>query len=377
MRPTVALVSASLVLLCVHTRPAPAQALPSSVPTSAPHSAQWSPQQAAAYLDRREVWWQQWPRAQKDHGTLCISCHTTVPYALVRPALQQQLHETSLSAPEAAMLASVETRVNQWPQMVPFYSDADSGPGKTAQSHATEAVLNAILLSSNDLHQPLLRPITRAALHNAWALQLPSGGWQWQDFQLGPWESTESAYQTAALLLLQVQSAPHHYAAEPAVRPHIALLFRYLQQNYPAQPLMNQLYVLWASSKTPNLLTPAQHAALLHQLRTLQQSDGGWTLASLDPTKRLDDTPQPLASDGMATALAVLALEESFTRSSNFSLARGLDWLQHHQLPAGNWPASSLNKDRDPASNIGLFMSDAATGYAVLALQQSSPHPTR
>ena len=88
MRAALALVSASLVILCAAT----SCTSPQTLTSSAPPSGQWNPQQAANYLDRREIWWQQWPRAQKDHGTLCISCHTTLPYALVRPALRRQLH---------------------------------------------------------------------------------------------------------------------------------------------------------------------------------------------------------------------------------------------------------------------------------------------
>ena len=43
---------------------------------------------AAAYLDARAEWWSTWPNAARDRGTFCISCHTTLPYALARPALR-------------------------------------------------------------------------------------------------------------------------------------------------------------------------------------------------------------------------------------------------------------------------------------------------
>src|SRR5437879_5335092 len=39
----------------------------------------WDPNAAAAYLDRRQSWWMEWPRAQRDHETVCVSCHTAVP----------------------------------------------------------------------------------------------------------------------------------------------------------------------------------------------------------------------------------------------------------------------------------------------------------
>src|SRR5262249_41684353 len=53
----------------------------------------WDPNAAAAYLDRRQSWWIEWPRAQRDHETFCVSCHTAVPYALSRSALRTALAE--------------------------------------------------------------------------------------------------------------------------------------------------------------------------------------------------------------------------------------------------------------------------------------------
>src|SRR5579871_2026773 len=233
---------------------------------SATSTAGWNRKSAAAYLDNREVWWQEWPRAQKDHGTICISCHTVVPYAMARPALRHELSETGMAAPEKIMVDSVEKRVSHWSEMVPFYSDAANGPGKTAEAHATEAVLNAVILASYDGQQGHLRPITRTAFDAAWALQEETGdragGWKWQDFHLGPWEAGESAYQGAALLMIEIANAPDRYAHEAAVREHTDRMRNYLRRQYATQPLMSQIYVLWASSKVHGLLTHAERKTL-------------------------------------------------------------------------------------------------------------------
>src|SRR6185295_19517045 len=103
-----------------------------------------------------------------------------------------------------------------------------------------------------------------------------------------------------------------------------------------------------------------------------QQDDGGWTMATLGSWKRVDNTVLDTASDGYATGLITLTLQSVGVAATDAHVSKGLAWLASHQDAAtGMWPATSLNKQRDPASDAGKFMSDAATAYAALALTQA------
>ncbi len=332
---------------------------------------------AAQYLDSREVWWRGWDHANRDHGTKCVSCHTQASYALARPLLRRDLAETTLSSAEQAMLADVERRVRNWDQMLPFYSDEKYGHGKEIESRNAESVLNAIILASYDTGKPQLSELTRTAFDHAWALQSKTGpdtgAWVWQDFGYAPWESKESQYHWAALMAMTVSRAPGAYRNDPKIADNLHLLHSFLQSHYAAQPLLNQIVVLWASASDSTLLSSPQKQELVTELARRQHFDGGWSLTNLGAWQRRDKTPLETRSDGYATGLVALALEESVASETTRPMTkRALEWLTANQdKSTGSWPAWSVNKNRDLNSDAGLFMTDAATAYAVLALDHA------
>ena len=112
----------------------------------------WDPKAAAAYLDYRAAWWMQWNGSARDHDTVCVSCHTALPYVLARPALRNALAEQILSVNERKLIDNVIKRVRLGTDAGPYYSDK-VGAYKTFESRGTEAVLNALVLASYDAPQ--------------------------------------------------------------------------------------------------------------------------------------------------------------------------------------------------------------------------------
>jgi squalene-hopene/tetraprenyl-beta-curcumene cyclase len=330
-----------------------------------------------------------WPGAARDHDTFCISCHTALPYALSRPALRKALAEQGLSAEEQKLLDNVTKRVNLWNEIGPFYSDKEGYDNtKAAESRGTEAVLNALILANYDAENGHLSDVTRAAFKNMWALQQTEGdgkgAWRWLRFGMEPWEANDSQYYGAALAAIAVGTAPEDYRSRPDIRANVADLRDYLNREYAKQSTLNRVVLLWASTKLPGLLEPKRQQAIIREVSDQQQSDGGWTLSSLAwpgtwslhsiirTRLRSDWTRQDTKSDGYATGFITFVLQQAGVPGEDPHLKEGLSWLATHQSSEeGSWPSLSLTKRRDPSSNTGHFMRDAATAYAVLALSES------
>jgi len=338
----------------------------------------WNKQAAASYLDARQTWWMHWPKAARDHETFCVSCHTVVPYLLARSALRSALAQPAISPDERKILDNVQKRVLLWDALAPFYSDEKVGPMKTPQSRGTESVLNALILASYETQDTTLHPASAKAFANMWALQIKTGdkrgAWPWLNFQLQPWEAEDSQFYGATIAAIAVATAPSGYRSSPQIQSNLQLLREYLQRGYEAQSLNNRVILLWASTKLPGILTPEQQQSLTSRLLTLQQPDGGWSLSSLVGSwRRGDGTPLETKSDGYATGTIAFALEQAGLSRSNPQLRKALFWLASNQdRTRGLWPAYSLNKQREPSADGWLFMSDAATAYAVLALTQGN-----
>lgn len=343
-----------------------------------------SVEKAAQYLDDRADEWFGFDGADRGEDAdrvSCLSCHTSVSYALGRPAARRLLGQKQPTEDEAQILANVRRRVEHWADLDSprFRLSYDFDDRKKVESWGTEAVLNLLVLTNDDRQSDRKAPSdsTRKALGHLWATQETkgpdAGSWDWLDFQLRPWEAPEARFYGATLAAIALGTMPGgpDSSDDAKTREGVERLRKYLSSRVDKQNIHNRLVALWAATEMKGVLTDFQRREVIGAVIARQRKDGGWTLSSLVDCRRQDGTPQETASDGYATGLAVHVLQLAGLGRDRPAVAKGLEWLRTHQQPHGNWVGFSLNKKRDPETHVGRFMSDAATAMALLALE---PH---
>ena len=348
---------------------------------------------AARYLDARmDIWWQKAKPLKTVGGeTKCLSCHTALPYAMARPVLRRALGEAAPTAHETKILDTVRTRLSHLDDQQPFYDHTEA---KKTESRGVEAVMNAFLLTSHDGGSTAAAPdaSTRQALARLWQVQRADGAWDWLDFGLEPYESTDAVFHGATLAAMAAGSPAGRLAsADAAGQAGADKLRGYLRAGLGSQRLFNRTWALLASSRLTGVVSPAARDDIARALATAQRPDGGWSLAGLGDwhwsksaapfaSPGQIDQAQLAASDGYATGLVVYAMKQAGL-ARHPSATKGVAWLRANQQAErvgdaawAPWRAHSLNFDREHGGDKGepwrrMFMSDLATAFAVLALQ--------
>jgi squalene-hopene/tetraprenyl-beta-curcumene cyclase len=333
----------------------------------------WNARLAADYLDSREKEWSAWQAAAAPGGT-CFSCHTNMTYLLARPFLRAALKEGGPTRFESALLDGLRARADKREAKEIFA--AFTKEPIASQALGVEAIFATLFLTLADSGKPGMSAATHLAFDRMWSLQIQegktAGAWEWFSLDLDLWETADSPYYGAALAAVAAGSAPSAYREQPEVGPRVRALTNYLLRERENQPLHNRLMLLWAAAKLPDVLPAVSRRALMEEIRHKQGTDGGWSIESLGPWKQRPSAPPSEGSNSYATAFAAYALERGGVPASDSQLKRALEWLRAHQdRESGFWEANSMNKRFEPGSMQVLFMRDAATAFAALALVEA------
>ena len=312
----------------------------------------WNPKLAAEYLDSRQKDWFAWKPAQSADGP-CVSCHTGMPYLIARPALRRMLNENAPTMYETGLIARLESH---------------AGAKPVAALQSVETIFAAMFVTDAAARQKTFDQL--------WALQKTegplSGGWQWYNANLDPWETAPQFRYGAALGALAIGLAPAGLRDTPEAQDHIRALAAFLQDEVQSRPLHVRLAMLWASTKLPSVMTAEARKATIDEILAKQQPDGGWTLESLGPWDEHPAAPPSLTpgeSHPYATAFTAYVLKQAAGASVRSKMLRATDWLKAHQdRQTGAWPAVSMNKKYPAGSMEEKFLQDSATAFAAATL---------
>jgi hypothetical protein len=308
---------------------------------------------AAGYLDGRvDAWLTNPPNIA--NVKCAMTCHTGFPATLARYTLTKKGQ-----MPKADTLRQrFEARVAEGASATPFYGS--NGDAKTKESFATEALLNAVALGMDDLWSGKpLSGTTKSAMDRMWATQSPDGSWAWLEFKLEPWETRNDFGAAISLVLLGSVDA----SASAGYEVGLAKVKTYLNDRLDKMAMHDRVTLLWSSSFAPGVITQVAREKIAAEVVAKQHEDGGFSAGDWGSGSRAAAVQG--TTDGYATALATLALCTEASRAAE--TRKGLAWLAKNQQEDGSWPGQSVNTTSKQART---FMTDAATGFAALALTQ-------
>jgi squalene-hopene/tetraprenyl-beta-curcumene cyclase len=325
-------------------------------------------EQALRYMDKTT---KNWLDGVSSHGGKCMSCHTTLPYAMARPAHGQS--EELLS-----MRTAIEERVKLFDEVgfegnvQPWYESFKKS------SYSNESVMNAITLVYMDKGVAQgteeLGGSTKTALKLMWERQVKDGehmgGFDWLDqYGFAPFENKGSAHWGTAMVAVAIGEAPENYKNNPLIQENIANLRKYLQKNFDDMNLHHQLVVAWADKEIGGILSGEQVKEVTRKVLA-SQAEGGWSIHNL-----LNISGHSTVPDGYATGL-VTNIMMKLGKGDDVKVKGGLSWIRNSQTVAntgvlasgmpscGSWFGMSPNSHKQ-----SLFFTDLSTSYAMLALQ--------
>lgn len=325
-------------LLLVSVLPLSAADIPQPKPTKAdePIAKEFSLAKAGEYLDGVGV---NWTRDRQ-----CVTCHTNLPYVMARPLVKTD------DAGWKEVRAFLEKDVAGWKTGKP-----------RGDAYVVATATGLAFLDANTTGK--LSDSTKAAFAKMWQTQQKGGYWNWLKCDWPPMEHDD--YYGAVLAAVAVGVAPGDYAKSADAKEGLAKLTGYLTKT-PAPDLHHRAMLLWASLKIDGLMTPEARKATITELAKAQQSDGGWSLASLGAYTRKDKSKNDpkSASDGYGTGFVTFVLRQA--EPNHPAIAKGVAWLKANQRESGRWFTRSLSNDK------AHYIANAGTAFAVLAIQSAS-----
>ena len=262
-------------------------------------------------------------------GKACISCHTSLPYALVEPLLADEYSAYT------DLIENIDNRILTWSSNTPWYAhpkleqtaalsnlppDALKGILNGADSRGVEAVFNALIRATHDAYsRKPAQTETRRAFENMWAEQVQSGPaagrWRWIQANLVPWEVTDSDLWGASLACVAASIFPDLAPVDNRRLLHGTLK----EASSDAEVSLHvKAAVLWCDSETGGQVLEAGVARqLATELLARQHDNGGWALRDLGPFKDWEGSDsdccqkREVRPDAYASGLVTLALTRS------------------------------------------------------------------